>query len=377
MNFTQLQYQSALINNTTPTMNLLPLLQSLAPTQAQQLQSQLMLQQIILNNSVNELKRKMALQGLADEDTIQKKVKLITEGLSLFNEKPVQQKALEMKQPSLLSLLALPQTIQNFKGSQPTQSSLLSALSALALKSQESPMNPPTIKKDMNPEAVLGTIRQPQPSKQVQTSTVHVLVKTEEPKLKPNSDFNQATSIKIQEEPQIPQMNDKPLATPGLAQAKSPTEATVKAQPAKKNRKNKFDLKKSLIEEERSTQPDESERALSEYQEEEEEQSDDEKDPKDLYTPPYWIKDIKKGKRKPELRKKPETPKKEEPKITDPLELIKIVRPGVEEMLGFTDIDETKVYGLLTRSEMDPKKFFVRFKRNLHYYKTNFKLASA
>jgi len=376
MNFTQLQYQSALINNTTPTMNLLPLLQSFGSTQTQQLQSQLMLQHIMLNNSVNELKRKLALQGLDDENFLQKKIKLITEGLSHLNENPFQQKTPEIRQPSLLSLLTLPQTIQNIKASQPTQPSWLSALSALALKSQESTMNPPTIKKDINSETILTSFRQPQ--QQVQTSTVHILVKTEESKLKPNSDFNQATSIKIQEEPQIPQNNDKPLATPELTQAKSSTETTPKPQPAKKNRKNKCDSKKSFIKEERSTQPDESERALSEYQEEEEEESDDDdKDPKDLYTPPYWIKDIKKGIRKPELRKKPDTPKKEEPKITDPIELIKLVRPGVEEMLGFSDIDETKVYGLLTRSEMDPKKFFIRFKRNLHYYKTNFKLTNA
>jgi len=46
----------------------------------------------------------------------------------------------------------------------------------------------------------------------------------------------------------------------------------------------------------------------------------------------------------------------------------------LETIFGYKDIDQEKVYGILLKSEMDPKKSLIRIRRNLGYYKRNLKI---
>ncbi len=60
----------------------------------------------------------------------------------------------------------------------------------------------------------------------------------------------------------------------------------------------------------------------------------------------------------------------EEKKTTNVAELI----PEVASIVGFEDLDITKLKELLVRSQYDERKFFIKLRRNLYYYKHNLKI---
>lgn len=48
----------------------------------------------------------------------------------------------------------------------------------------------------------------------------------------------------------------------------------------------------------------------------------------------------------------------------------------LERLLGFKNVDQSKVYTLFLRSDKDKKKFFIKLKRNLSYYKKSLKIGA-
>jgi hypothetical protein len=52
---------------------------------------------------------------------------------------------------------------------------------------------------------------------------------------------------------------------------------------------------------------------------------------------------------------------------------ISAILPEIHALLGFTDLNEVKLRELLERAEYDERKFFIKLRRNLYYYKTSLK----
>jgi hypothetical protein len=63
------------------------------------------------------------------------------------------------------------------------------------------------------------------------------------------------------------------------------------------------------------------------------------------------------------------------PQKTDPMKVMETLRPEVEGLVGYKTVDMAKMFRLLTRSDNDPNKFMIKLKRNLYYYKHEFKSA--
>jgi len=52
---------------------------------------------------------------------------------------------------------------------------------------------------------------------------------------------------------------------------------------------------------------------------------------------------------------------------------ISAILPEIYALLGFSDLNEVKLRELLERAEYDERKFFIKLRRNLYYYKTSLK----
>jgi len=115
-------------------------------------------------------------------------------------------------------------------------------------------------------------------------------------------------------------------------------------------------------------QDQDSDQSDTEKEESDTESVDEEYEPEELKIQDKTSKKIRKQPKR--LPKKIEVVDKK-----DDLQIILSLNDRIVEILGYKEIDQSKLYALYLRSDKDEKKFFIKLRRNLSYYKKALKIS--